>query len=134
MNDLKKIIRSVGYSLLGLRHAYSHDKSFRMEVNYGLPAYLLVSWYLYPLLPWEIIILTFSFLLILLVELMNTAFEKMLDRIHPERHPLTAASKDIASASVFVAFIFGFIVVFVLVATRLASHPASSILVEHPFV
>ncbi|OGZ05872.1 MAG: hypothetical protein A2845_03655 [Candidatus Lloydbacteria bacterium RIFCSPHIGHO2_01_FULL_49_22] len=134
MNDVKKIFRSLSYAFKGLRHAYSTDKSFHMEVNYGLPAYLLVVWYLYPLLPWEIIAITFSYLLILLVELVNTAFEKMLDRAYPERHPLTAASKDIASASVLVAFVFAIVVVFVLVSTRLMVPEINGVLIEHSFV
>jgi diacylglycerol kinase (ATP) len=127
IKDFKKIWHSVGFALRGLRHAYSSDKSFRMEVNYGLPIYLIVAWLLSPLEPWELILYTFSYLLILLVELVNTAFETMIDHLHPTEHRTVAKSKDIASAAVFVAFLFATIVVFTLAYVRLG-HQASFML------
>ena len=120
MNDIKKIIRSVKYGLRGLRHAYRADKSFRMEVTYGLVIYLAISWMLAPFAPWELMLYTFSYLLILIVELINTAFEKMLDKVHPEEHELIAKSKDIAAGAVLLAFIFAIIVIFILAYTRFA--------------
>lgn len=118
MKDVVKIWRSFGYAFRGMRYAYTHDKSIRMEINYGFPIFLVGSWFLFPFQSWEIILYVFSYLLILLVELINTAFEKMLDRLHPDKHPLTGACKDIVSASVFVAFLFAVIVFFVLIASR----------------
>lgn len=122
INDIKKIWHSVGFALRGLRHAYSSDKSFRMEVNYGLPIYLIVAWLLNPFEPWELILYTFSYLLILLVELVNTAFETMIDHLHPTEHRMVAKSKDIASAAVLVAFIFALIIVFTLAYVRIVHH------------
>ena len=75
MSDIKKIFRSSRIALKGFCHAYDSDKSFRMEVNYGLPVYLGIAWILAPFQPWEIILYVFSYLLILTVELINTAFE-----------------------------------------------------------
>jgi len=118
INDMKKIGRSIVFAFKGLRHAYRGDKSFRMEVNYGLPIYLGIAWLLAPFEPWELLLYTFSYILILLVELMNTAFETMLNHLHPGEHYVVGKSKDIASASVFVAFIFAFIVVLVLWYSR----------------
>jgi diacylglycerol kinase len=117
-NDMKKIVRSMKFALKGLLHAYRGDKSFRMEVNYGLPIYLGLAWLLAPLQPWEIILYTFSYLLILIVELINTAFEKMLERVHPDEHELIGRSKDISSAAVFVALVFAVVVVCVLAWSR----------------
>ena len=89
-----------------------------MEINYGLPAYLLLGWYLAPFESWEFLFFTFSYLLILIVELVNTAFEKMLDRLHPEKHELIGKSKDIASAAVFTSFVLATIVVLTLLYSR----------------
>lgn len=124
---MKKIVRSVVYAINGLRHAYLSDKSFRMEVNYGLPIYLFIAWLLAPFLPWELLLYTFSYLLILLVELVNTAFETMINHLHPGEHHLVGKSKDIASAAVFVAFIFALLVVFVLAYSRLEAAPGFSV-------
>jgi diacylglycerol kinase len=119
MHDLKKIFRSSHIALKGLRHAYVSDKSFRMEINYGLPVYAILGWYLYPFYAWEFLLFIFSYFFILMTELVNTAFEKMLDRVHPEEHDLIGKSKDIAAAAVLLTFVFAAIVVGVLLATRL---------------
>ena len=117
-NVLTKIFRSTRIGLKGLRHAYRVDKSFRMEINYGLPIYVVLGWYLCPLYTWELLLYVFSYFLILVVELINTAFEKMLDRVHPEEHELIGKSKDIASAAVLLTFVFAAIVVGTLLSLR----------------
>lgn len=125
MRDIQKIIRSFLYAFKGLRHAYVKDKSFRMEIHYGFPLFLLGAWLLAPLAPWELLFYTFSYLLILLVELVNTAFETMLDKLHPEQHDIIGRSKDIASAAVLVAFAILVIVFVVLAYPRLFPEAAS---------
>ena len=117
--DIVKIFRSTHIALGGLCHAYRADKSFRTEINYGLPAYILLGWYLSPLQSWELLLYVFSYFFILTIELVNTAFEKMLDRLHPEEHELARRSKDIAAAAVLVTFIFAAIVVGILLCARL---------------
>ena len=111
MNDIVKIYRSVRFGMMGLRHAYRGDRSFRMEVRYGLPIYFLLGWLLYPMQAWEFLLFVFTYLLIILVELVNTAFEHMLERVHPEEHEIIGKSKDISAAAVLVAFIFAVIVI-----------------------
>ena len=119
MKDIKKVIRSVKFGLKGLRHAYHGDKSFRMEIYYGLPIYLVIAWILAPFQPWELMLYTFSYFLILIVELINTALEKMLEKVHPEEHELIGKSKDISAGSVLLAFVFAIIVICILAYTRL---------------
>ena len=131
--DVRKILRSFAYAFKGLRHAYVSDRSFRLEVNYGLPAYLLLGWWLAPFTSLEFLFFTFSYLLILLVELINTAFEKMLDKLHPEQHDVIGRSKDIASAAVMVAFVFAALVIIVLAVSRMTID-APGVLIEHSFV
>ncbi len=129
--DLKKVFRSVRFALAGLRHAYRGDKSFRMEIRYGLPIYLIVGYFLAPFASWELMIYVFSYVLILLVELINTAFEKMLDRLHPEEHELIGKSKDIAAAAVLLAYVFALFIVGVLFYSRIIAVPT---LLPHTFV
>lgn len=118
---MKKILRSIRFGLRGLHHAYRADKSFRMEIYLGLPIYIVLGWFLYPFQPLELIIYIFSYMLILVIELLNTAFEKMIDRVHPQEHELIGRSKDMAAAAVLVTFLFAAIVVAVLVYVRLSS-------------
>lgn len=118
-HDIKKIYRSFRFGFHGLTHAYRNDRSFALEVNWGLPLYIIVGFFLAPLSMDEFILFVGSYLLILIVELINTAYETMLSRVHPEQHELIGAGKDISAASVAIAFLFAAIVVISLVLERL---------------
>lgn len=115
---MKKILKSIRFALRGLRHAYVSDKSFRMEINYGLPIYVILGIFLFPFQPWEIVLYVFSYALILVVELINTAFEKMIDRVHPHQHESIGRSKDMSAAAVLVTFAFAAFVVLALLWVR----------------
>ncbi len=129
--DVTKILRSAKFALAGLRHAYQGDKSFRMEIQYGFPIFLFVGYLLAPFQSWELLLYVFSYVLILLVELINTAFEKMLDRLHPEQHELIGKSKDIAAGAVALAYFFALITLVVLCSDRFF---AETLLISHTFV
>lgn len=111
----------MGYAITGLRHAYKKDLSFRLELHVVLPAYLILGWFLAPFQAWELIVYIFSYLLILIVELVNTAFETMLDKLHPEKHDTIGKSKDISSSAVLLAFVFAAVVCTTLLLTRLSA-------------
>ena len=105
MELLKKIGKSFFYSINGLLAAYQKDQSFRLEV-WASSLFLVFGYFVWPLREIEILFLMLGFCLILISELFNTAFERMLERIHPARHEIIGEGKDIASAAVFVAILF----------------------------
>lgn len=84
----------------GLRAAWLHESSFRLEV------YLFVL--LAPLAWWlgdsgvERALMIGSMLLVLAVELLNSAIEAVIERYGPEHHELAGRAKDMGSAAVFV--------------------------------
>lgn len=98
-----RIINAARYSLLGLRAAFVHEAAFRQE--------LALCVILVPLGYWlghsgvERALLIGSVLLVLIVELLNSAVEAVVDRIGAERHDLSGRAKDIGSAAVFVALL-----------------------------
>lgn len=110
---IQKLINSFKYSMQGFHHAYMNDRSFQMEVH-AFPIMLFVAWLLWPLSGIEMILLSFGYLFILTTELINTSLERMLERLHPEYNELIGASKDIASAAVFVALSVAGIIIAVL--------------------
>jgi len=116
--EVKKLLASLIYSLNGLKKAYQRDKSFRMEV-WSAVLWILFGFFAWPLSRTEFLFLSGSYSLILITELINTAFEAALERLHPERHELISATKDIASAAVFMAIIFAIIVAGVIATSRL---------------
>lgn len=101
-NNTSHLRKALGWSLAGLSAAW-RETAFRQEI------YCLCI--LAPLSFWlgssglERAMLLGSLLLVLIAELMNTAVESAIDRIGPERHPLSGRAKDIASAAVFIALI-----------------------------
>ena len=93
-----RMVRAAGYSAEGLRSAYTHESAFRQEV--WLAAAML------PLAPWlgrgwvEASLLAGSVMLVLIVELLNSAIEAAVDRVSFELHDLAKRAKDYGSAAV----------------------------------
>lgn len=117
---ISKIYKSTINAARGLKHAYRVDKSFRMEV-WGSIAYIAVAGALWPLSSFELIVLLFSYGLILITELVNTSVEQLLERLHPERHETIGRSKDIASSAVLIAFVIAIVAVSVLLYIQYCS-------------
>lgn len=95
----RQILRALVWSAKGLRAAWSHEASFRLE------GYLLVV--LFPLGLWlgdgavEKAMLCGSLILVLSAELLNSAVEAVVDKVSPEFHELAGRAKDMGSAAVF---------------------------------
>jgi len=104
--------------LVGLSKAYHNDKSIRIEIWSGF-ILVVIGYFLWPMSPIEILFLALGYALILIAELLNTALELALERLHPGHNKVIGDAKDIASAAVFIAIIFMFIIMGVLTLTRL---------------
>ena len=95
-----RILKATVWSLQGLRAAWLHESSFRLEV------YLFVV--LAPLALWlgadgvERALLVGSMVLVLSAELLNSAVEAVIERYGAEHHELAGRAKDMGSAAVFV--------------------------------
>ena len=95
-----RILKAAVWSMQGLRAAWLHESSFRLEV------YLLLV--MGPLALWlghtgvERALMLGSCLLVLAVELLNSAIEAVIERYGPEFHELAGRAKDMGSAAVFV--------------------------------
>ncbi|MFV1922481.1 MAG: diacylglycerol kinase [Methylotenera sp.] len=98
---IRRLMNAFGYSLEGFRAAFKHEDAFRQEV---FLAVILIPLALY--LEGEAlhrILMIGSVFLVLIVELLNSAVEAVVDRVSIERHALAKRAKDIGSAAVFVA-------------------------------
>lgn len=106
--EVKRLGSATRFSLQGLRHAWLGEAAFRFEALLAiilLPAAMLVN-----VTTLERIALVGSVFFVLIVELINSAVEAVVDRIGPERHPLSGQAKDLGSAAVFLALILaGFV-------------------------
>ncbi len=100
---LRRLLNATGYSWAGLKAAWFNEEAFRQES--------LLCLVLTPLALWlgesavERVLLIGSLLLVVIVELLNSGMEAIVDRIGPERHELSGRAKDIGSAAVFMALL-----------------------------
>lgn len=114
---IKKTIKSFFHAWKGIRHAYVYEQSFRMEVWSGL-ILVGIGYLLWPLQEIELLFLFLSYFLILSFELVNTALERMFQRLHPEHHELVGLSKDLAASAVLVSVFFSGVVIAIILAYR----------------
>ncbi|MFK5926120.1 MAG: diacylglycerol kinase [Desulfuromusa sp.] len=107
---IKRIILAAGYSLLGFKAAFQHEAAFRQE--------LLLAIILIPLAFWldvealQRTLMVGALFLVMIVELINSAIEAVVDRIGLEKHELSGRAKDLGSAAVLgslllLAYIWG---------------------------
>ena len=96
-------MRAFGYSLQGLRQTFRTEGAFQQEV---LAALVLIPVACYvTVTPVERLLLIGSWLLVMVVELLNSSLEVTVDRISEERHPLSGHAKDAGSAAVLLALV-----------------------------
>ncbi|MFN1551738.1 diacylglycerol kinase [Vibrio natriegens] len=101
---VKRIIKATGYSIQGLKAAFKHEAAVRQELALLSIAVILAC--LVDVGMIERILLIGVVVLVLIVELLNSAIEAVVDRIGVERHELSGRAKDIGSAAVMVALTF----------------------------
>ncbi|HUF80374.1 MAG TPA: diacylglycerol kinase [Burkholderiales bacterium] len=100
---LRRICNACLYTLDGLTAAFRHEAAFRLEVI--LAALLVPAALLLPAAGLGKALMIAAVLLVLIVELLNSALEAAVDRISLEQHPLAKRAKDIGSAAVFVSLV-----------------------------
>ncbi len=100
---LVRLRNALLYSLAGLRAAFAHEEAFRQE---ALAAIVLIplALFLGNSAPARALMIG-SVLLVLIVELINSAIEATVDRVSLERHHLAKRAKDVGSAAVMLALI-----------------------------
>ena len=99
---LTRVVRAVGYSLQGLRYAWREEAAFRQEL--GLAVVVVPAGLYLGRSGVERALLVWPMLQILVVELLNSAVEAVVDRGGLERHPLAGMAKDMGSAAVLLSF------------------------------
>jgi len=105
---IQRILNAAGYSWKGLKAAFTHEAAFRQEV------FLLLL--LGPAALWlgetgvERVLLFGSLLLVLIIELLNSAIEAVVDRFGGEWDELSGRAKDLGSAAVFLSLVLTLLV------------------------
>lgn len=98
---LTRIIKAFGYSMKGFRAAWKHESAFRQETMLAIVMLPLAVWLGQSAV--QVSLLISTVLLVVIVELINSGIEAVVDRIGDEPHKLSGRAKDLGSAAVFVA-------------------------------
>ena len=100
-SGLKRIFSAFFYSMDGLKSAWRHEHAFRQELVLFIVATAIAL--ALRISAFEKLVLIAVMVLILIVELINSAIEAVVDRVSLERHPLSKNAKDFGSAAVLLA-------------------------------
>ncbi|MBI4262059.1 diacylglycerol kinase [Candidatus Uhrbacteria bacterium] len=96
-----RLIRSFQYAWNGIRSTFVSEQNFRIQICIGILVLLLAVGLSIPLSHIAFLVLVVTFVLVL--ELLNTAWERMLDLMHPGLSPAVRLIKDLLAAFVFIA-------------------------------
>ena len=97
----KRLVNAFYYSLAGFKAAWKNEEAFRQEICAGIV--VIPAGFLLGTTGTQRAILVLSYLLILLVELLNSAIEATVDRFGQEKNELSGRAKDLGSAAVFLS-------------------------------
>lgn len=107
---MKYWITRLSHPLRGLKYAFTRDFAVKFEtLVFGIIGIPAVYFLFGPLSAWELLLLIFSWFFIVVTEIQNTAVEIALTKLHPERDERIGLSKDLTSAAVVWAFVFGLV-------------------------
>lgn len=104
----KRVIYAAKYSWKGFKSTWKHEAAFRQEVWLFALLLPVAFWLSETLMEW--IALIAVLLLVMVVELLNSAVESVVDRVGSDFHKLSGRAKDQGSAAVLIAFVIAFIV------------------------
>ncbi|MGA0266384.1 MAG: diacylglycerol kinase [Lysobacterales bacterium] len=95
---MARLIKATTYSWKGIRAAFRHEAAFRQELLLVLVLFPASFWVARSIIEW--VLLVIPLLLVLVVELLNSAIESVVDRISDQAHVLSGQAKDMGSAAV----------------------------------
>jgi len=115
--DYKKQLRSFGYAWKGIRSCIG--KGQNLSFHLIATVIVIMAGFFFGISPteWTIIILCIG--LVIAMELLNTAIEKLVDMISPERHPIAGQIKDIAAGAVLICAVTAAIIGIIIFAPYL---------------
>lgn len=107
-----RFVKSVRYALAGFRYTFAHEQNFRMHVLAGVV--VLAFALLFRVEVWQAIVLLLVITSVLILEILNTIFEKLTDLVKPRLHHYVGVIKDLMAAAVLLAAV-GSVVIGVLI-------------------
>lgn len=108
MIENQRLIKSFQFALLGLKKVFLEEQNFRIHSIIALLVIILGFYFQIAIWEWIIVILLIA--LILILEIINSIFERLLDLLKPRIHEYVGDIKDMTAAAVFVGAIIAVII------------------------
>jgi undecaprenol kinase len=108
MFDVRKFFKSFKFAFRGIKHAFKFEQNFRVHIVVAVLV-LFFGWYFrVPL--WQWVVLMFVIFGVIIAELANTIFEKIVDVLEPRVHPYAKVMKDMMAGIVLLSAVLAVIV------------------------
>lgn len=99
--DIRKLMQSFVYAKKGLIYTLKNEQNFRIQIIIG--CLVIIAMLVLHVEVWQSIVLLLLITLVLVLELINTIFEKIVDILKPRIHFYVEIIKDIMAAAVLIA-------------------------------
>ena len=108
MERLEQFKKSLQYAFRGLGYVIRHEKNFQNELVVGILVVFAMIYF--ELAKWETVLLFLVIMVTLIMELLNTVMERVVDMLKPSVHPYAKLIKDLMAAAVLVTSILAVVV------------------------
>lgn len=115
----KRFIKSITHALRGVAYTFRYEQNFRIEFFFGFVVSILL--FVFDFLIWERAILFFMVGWVLVMELLNTVVERVVNIVRPRDHPYPGVIKDIMASVVLVSSLTALGVSMIIVAPHIFS-------------
>ncbi len=117
MSKKRTLVKSFGYAFTGIKEAFKNEPNFKIHTALGVTA--LFTAFLLGLTRLEWLILAFTIFFVLIIEMVNTVLEKIVDLASPEINEKARIAKDVSAAAVLFSAFMALLVAAVLFIPKL---------------
>jgi diacylglycerol kinase len=100
MGVIQRIVRSFGYAIEGVIYTFFTQRNARIEACIGVAVGVVAAWLRVSRIEWAVLLLTIGG--VLAAEMFNTALERVVDLLSPEKQSAAKHAKDVAAAAVLI--------------------------------
>ena len=108
MERIEQFTKSLRYALRGLGYVIRHEKNFQNELIVAI--LVVIAMVYFNLAKWETVLLFLVVMVVLIMELLNTVMERVVDMLKPSVHPYAKLIKDLMAAAVLVTSILAIVI------------------------
>ena len=108
MINLKNLIKSFSHAWRGVKTLFKTEQSFRLQIFAAVLAVIFLGFL--PVSFFEVVIILLLIVLVLVLEMINSIFERLVDTFKPRIHPVVGEIKDIMAAAVLLSSFFAAVI------------------------